>query len=163
MRNMSKELRRMERFLQRFKKWDKMGDLDSNDIQELGKRDINEILVAIKSIIKTKLYRLSDRYDMKLQIVGKILEIGVDALFKLEFSDMADSGEYDEPNEIELESKYRILLLLVNRMNKKLPERMDFVDAWFATHQRELELLTLSFGIAIKTVELTINVIFCQK
>ena len=161
---MSKDLRRMERFLRRFKKWDKVGDLDPNDVQELGKRDINEILVAIKSIVKARLFRLSDRYNMKLQVVGKVLEVGVDALFNLDFSDMSTSTELDEePNEVELESQYRVLLLLVNRMNKKLPERMDFVDTWFASHQRELELLTLSFGIAFKTVQLTINLIFSPK
>ena len=160
---MSKDIRRMERFLRRFKKWDKVGELDPNDIQELENRDINEILVAIKSIVKARLFRLSDRYDMKLQIVGKVLEIGVDALFRLDFSDMVDAGESEEPNEIELETKYRILLLLVNRLNKKLPERMDFVDNWFVTNQRELEILTLSFGIAIKTVQLTISIIFSQK
>jgi hypothetical protein len=40
---------------------------------------------------------------------------------------------------------------------------MDFVDAWFEAHQKELELLTLSFGIALNTIHLTINVIFSKK
>jgi hypothetical protein len=161
--NMSKDIRRMERFLQRFKKWDKMGDLNEDDIQNLGKRDINEILVAIKSIIKARLSPLSDRYNLKLQIIGKVLETGIDAVFDLDFSDITIAGEGDEAIDIELESQYRVLILLVKRLNKKLPERMEFVDEWFAIHQRELELLTLSFGIAIKGIQLTINVIFSKK
>ncbi len=161
--DMSKDLRRMERFLQRFKRWDKIGDLNDTDVQKLGSRDVNEILVAIKSIVKARLSPLSDRYNIKLQIIGKILEIGVDAVFNLDFSDMNVGGEGDEAIDLELESQYRVLILLVKRLNKKLPERMEFVDNWFATHQRELELLTLSFGVAIKTVQLTINVIFNRK
>ncbi len=160
---MSKDMRRMERFLQRFKKWDKVGDLNEEDVQNLGKRDINEILVAIKSIVKARLSPLSDRYDLKLQIIGKVLETGIDAVLKLDFSDMNLSGESDEAIDIELESQYRVLILLVNRLNKRLPERMEFVDNWFTTHQRELELLTLSFGISIKGIQLTINVIFSKK
>jgi hypothetical protein len=163
MMNMSKEMRRMERFLQRFKKWDKMGDLNDEDVQNLGKRDINEILVAIKSIVKARLSPLSDRYNLKLQIIGKVLETGIDAVFNLDFSDMDSSGESNEAIDLELESQYRVLILLVKRLNKKLPERMEFVDNWFTTHQRELELLTLSFGIAIKGIQLTINVIFNKK
>ena len=160
---MSKDIRRMERFLQRFKKWDKMGDLNEEDVQNLGKRDINEILTAIKTIVKARLSPLSDRYHLKLQIIGKVLETGIDAIFNLDFSDMDTSGESNEAIDIELESQYRVLILLVKRLNKKLPERMDFVDNWFTTHQRELELLTLSFGIAIKGIQLTINVIFSKK
>ncbi|MHA1110891.1 MAG: hypothetical protein ACTSRE_07285 [Promethearchaeota archaeon] len=160
---MSKDIRRMERFLQRFKKWDKMGDLNEEDVQNLGKRDINEILVAIKSIVKARLSPLSNRYNLKLQIIGKVLETGIDAMFNLDFSDVNVTEQGDEAIDVELESQYRVLILLVKRLNKKLPDRMDFVDNWFTTHQSELELLTLSFGIAIKGIQLTINVIFSKK
>lgn len=160
---MSNDMRRMERFLQRFKKWDKLGDLNEEDIQNLGKRDINEILVAIKTIVKTRLSPLSDRYNLKLQIIGKVLETGIDAVFNLDFSEINIAEEGEEAIDLKLESQYRILILLVKRLNKKLPDRMEFVDNWFTTHQRELELLTLSFGIAIKGIQLTINVIFSVK
>ena len=160
---MSNDFRRMERFIRRFKKWDKVEEIKEEDIQELDRRDINEILIAIKSIAKARLFRLSDRYDMKMQIMGKILETGVDAVFKLDFSDMKSSDDTEEPVEIEIDRKYRVLLALVKRMNKKIPERMDFVDNWFESHQREMELLTLSFGIAIKTINMTINLVFSKK
>jgi len=160
---MSKDLHRMERFLQRFKKWDKMGDLNEEDVQNLGKRDINEILVAIKTIVKARLSPLSDRYHLKLQIIGKVLETGIDAVFSLDFSDVNVTEQGDEAIDVELETQYRVLILLVKRLNKKLPDRMEFVDNWFIIHQRELELLTLSFGIAIKGIQLTINVIFSKK
>ncbi len=160
---MSDDIRRLDRFFRRFKKWDNVEELRDEDIEELGKRDINEILTAIKSIAKARLYRLSDRYNMKLQVIGKILETGVDALFKLDFSDMVNAEASEETLEVEIDQKYRVLLLLVKRMNKKIPERMDFVDKWFESHHRELEQLTLSFGVAMKTIHLTINLIFSMK
>jgi hypothetical protein len=113
--------------------------------------------------VKGRLSPLSDRYNLKLQIVGKVLETGIDAIFNLDFSDLDLSSENNDAIDIELESQYRVLILLVKRMNKKLPDRMEFIDNWFATHQRELELLTLSFGIAIKGIQLTVNVIISKK
>ena len=160
---MSKDLRRIERFIRRFKKWDNVKEVNEDDLKELSKRDINEILIAIKSIVKSRLFRLSDRYAMKMQVIGKILDTGIDAIFNLDFSDMDGSEGSDEAIDVELGNQYRVLLFLVKRMNKKIPERMEFVDEWFATHQRELEQLMLSFGIAVKTIQLTVNLIFTKK
>ena len=98
---------------------------------------IQQIRDAAIEAIKDLAEKLVDKFQVSLQINGKISETGVDATYKVNL---------DEIMKIEIEGERR---QVIERLITRIKKRLEGFDESLLRDAMELENMALSFGIKI--------------
>ena len=98
---------------------------------------IQQIRDAAIEAIKDLAEKLVDKFQVSLQINGKISETGVDATYKVNL---------DEIMKIEIEGERR---RVIERLITRIKKRLEGFDESLLRDAMELENMALSFGIKI--------------
>jgi len=106
------------------------------------------VIVAIRDLAE----KLVDKYQVSLQINGKISETGVDATYNVNL---------DEIKNIKVEGERR---RIIERLITRIKKRLEGFDESLLRDAMELENMALSFGIKIPFIaEGCITIYFYQK